>query len=167
MYLWTYHIYLVLRRYYYFNHISPLHRYYYTWNHFYLLHIPLIHRYTISLDTVISYICNIITWIFRTQLYHVRTSLLYVFTGIVHLLFLYSCHVDRLSYYMDYCYIYITLFPLHDCFPLLILIFSLLDMWVVDMECVKLSVMWVQAMGVTSRISHFLFSVSRYLVSCY
>jgi len=35
-----------------------------------------------SLDTVISYICTIATWILCTQLYHVYTPLLHGFTGI-------------------------------------------------------------------------------------
>ena len=45
-------------------------------------HILPIHGYTISLDTVISYICIIATWILCTQLYHVHTSLLHRFTSI-------------------------------------------------------------------------------------
>jgi len=60
----------------------------------------------------------------------------------------------------------IPVFPLHDCFPLRILIFSLLDMGAVDMRCVELGAMWVHAMGATSRIPRLLFFlVSRYLVS--
>ena len=56
---------------------------------------------------------------------------------------------------------------LNDCFSLLILIFSLLDMWAVDMGCVRLSATWIQATGVTSRIAISCFPISCYLVSCY
>ena len=78
----------------------------------------------------------------------------------MHWLFLLSCRMGHYSYYMNYCYMYIHTFPLHDCF-------SLLDMWVVDMRCVELSTTWIQAMGVTSRIPHLLFSIFCYLVLCY
>jgi len=72
---------------------------------------------------------------------------------------------------------YIYVFPLHDCFSLLILIFSLLDTSVVDMRCVELSATWIQATGplLESHISHFpflvifLYAVNRadVLLSCY
>ena len=58
-----------------------------------------------------------------------------------------------------------SVFLLHDYFSLLI--FPLLDTWVIDMWCVKLSATWIQATGTTSRIPHLLFPVSRYLVICY
>ena len=137
--LWTYPL---SHRYYYFNHISPLHRYYYTWHHWCLLHVSLIHEYTNSLDTVI-----IVTWMLCTQLimfvYHCYMySLAYM-----HVLFLYSCHMNHRSYYMYYCCMYIHVFLLHDYFPLLILLFLLLDIWAVDMCCME------------SHISCFLFSV--------
>jgi len=85
----------------------------------------------------------------------------------MHVLFLYSCHMVHRLYYMYSCCMYIPIFLLRDCFPLLILIFPLLDMWAVDMRCVKLSATWIQDTGVTSRIPHLLFPVSRYLVICY
>jgi len=37
----------------------------------------------------------------------------------------------------------IHVFPLHDCFSLLILILLLRDMSVVDMPCVELSATWI------------------------
>ena len=46
------------------------------------IHVPLIHRYIIFLNTVISYICIIATLKLCTQLYHAHTSLLYRFTSI-------------------------------------------------------------------------------------
>jgi len=48
----------------------------------FLIHVSLIYGYTILLDTVISYIYIIATWILCIQLYHVHTSLLHRFTGI-------------------------------------------------------------------------------------
>ena len=80
---------------------------------------------------------------------------------------LYSCRVYHRSYYMDYCYMYIPVIPLHDCFPLLILIFLLLDMWLIDTRCVRISATWIQATGAISRIPHLLYIVSRSLVSWY
>jgi len=70
----------------------------------FLIHVPPIYRYTNSLDTVISYIGIIIIWILGTQLYHVHTSLLHMFTApvYIHVLCLYSCHMDHRSYYMYY-----------------------------------------------------------------
>ena len=95
-----------------------------------------------------------------TQLYHIYTSLLHM-----RVLFLCSCHMDHHSYCMSYCCMYIPVFLLHDCFPLLICL--LLDTWAVDMRCVKLSATWISATGATSRIPHLLYIVSRYLVSWY
>ena len=88
----------------------------------------------------------------------------YVYTSLLHMhvLFLYSCLMEHRSYCMQ-----IHVFLLHDCFTLLILIFPLLDMWAVDMWCVKLSATWIQATWATSRISHILFPVFHYLISCY
>jgi len=58
--------------------------------------------------------------------------------------------------------------PVTWLFPVtIILIFPLLDMWAVDIRCVKLSATWIQATGATSKIPHLLFPVFRYLVSCY
>ena len=54
---------------------------------------------------------------------------------------------------------YWSCFSLHDYFSLLILIILLLDMWAIDMRCVKLSAMWIQATRATSKISHLLFPV--------
>ena len=85
----------------------------------------------------------------------------------MHRLSLYSCCMDHCLYYMNYCYMDISVFSLHDCFPLLILIISLLDMWVVDLQRVKLSATWIQATRTTSRIPHLLFPISCYLVSYY
>ena len=43
---------------------------------------PQIHRFTVLLDTMISYICTIATWIICTQLFHIHTPLLHRFTSI-------------------------------------------------------------------------------------
>ena len=96
------------------------------------IHEPLIRRYTITLDIVTRILC--------TLLFHVLTSPLHIFTGI-HAINYFCIPVAWIhcSYYMDYCYMNIPVFLLHDCFPLLILILMLLDMSVVDMRCVKLS----------------------------
>ena len=59
---------------------------------------------------------------------------------------MYSCCMD---YGLYYCYMDIPLFPLHDCIPVMILIFPLLDTSAVDMRCVELSATWIQAMAVT------------------
>ena len=100
------------------------------------------------------------TWILGTQLYHVYTSLLHL-----HVWFLYSCYMDHRSYCMSYYCMYIHVFLLNDCFPLLM--FLLLDIWAVDMRCVELSATWIQATGATSKIQHLLIPASRYLVICY
>ena len=69
---------------------------------------------------------------------------------------------------MDYCNMSISsCIPVTWLFPVLRLIFPLLDMWAIDMRCVELSATWIQATGATSRIPHLLFPVSRYRVSCY
>ena len=92
----------------------------------------------------------------------------------MHWLHLYFCCMEHFLYY---CYMDNPVFPLHDCFPLLILIFLLLDMWTVDMRCVKLSVTWIQATGspLEFHISCFPFSIilfhainrAHVLLSCY
>ena len=77
----------------------------------FLIHVPLVHGYTNSQNTVNSYIVIIVTWMLGTQLYHVYTSLLHM-----HILFLYSCHMDHRSYCISYCCMYIPVFLLYDCF---------------------------------------------------
>jgi len=83
----------------------------------FLIHVPPIYRYTNSLDTVISYIGIIIIWILGTQLYHVHTSLLHMFTAPVymHVLCLYSCHMDHRSYYKYYC----AMLSLYSCYMII------------------------------------------------
>ena len=62
----------------------------------------------------------------------------YIYSPVyMHLLFLYSYHMDHGSYYMYYCCMYIPVLPLHDRFSLLILIFLLLELWAIDMRCVE------------------------------
>ena len=93
----------------------------------------------------------------------------------MHWLSLYSCCMDHCLYYMNYCYMDIPIFSLHDCFSLLILIFSLLYMWAVDIRCVDLSATWNKATEATSRIPHLPFLIILYhaitrahvLLSCY
>ena len=79
------------------------------------IYVPLVHGYTNSRNTAFHIIVIIVTWMLGTQLCHGYTSLLHM-----HVLFLYSCHMDHCLYCM-----YIQVFLLHDCFPLLI--FPLLD----------------------------------------
>jgi len=72
---------------------------------------------------------------------------------------------------------HIHVFPLHDYFTLLILIFPLLDMWAVDMRCVEPGAMWAMPRGspLESHISYFSFPVillyainrAQALLSCY
>ena len=64
---------------------------------------------------------------------------------------LYSHYIELCSCYMDYSYMSMPVFSLHDYFPLLILIFPLLDTWAVDM----------------CGIPHLLFLICCYLVLCY
>jgi len=86
----------------------------------------------------------------------------WIFTGIRALIiYIYSCSMYFLHVIM-----------LHDCFLLLLLIFSLLiflllDMSVVDTRCMKLSATLSTATGATSRIPHLLYIVSHYLISWY
>jgi len=124
-------------------HVSPLHRYYYTWHYYFLF---MSHWYTDTLFHWIPlfwYICIIATWILCTQLYHVHTSLLHRFTGIHALIVSVFLSHGSLSILHELLHMYILVFPLHDCFPLKILIFSLLDMNTVDMRCRGLSAMWI------------------------
>jgi len=122
---------------------------------------PLTYECTISLNDVISYICIIVTQIVCTRLYHLHTSQLHRSLVYMCWLFLYSCCMDHCSYYMDYWYMDIPVFPLYDCFPLLILIFLLLNMWAVDIWCVELSATWIKTMRppLESHIFCFLFPV--------
>ena len=64
------------------------------------------HRYTSLLDTVISYIDIIVTWMLDTLLSRVHTSLLHMLTTRVymHVLFLSYCHMTHRAYYTDYCF---------------------------------------------------------------
>ena len=157
MYLWTHHTYPVEHRYYYFNHISPLHRYDYTWHHLCLLHASLIHRYTISLELSLHIFVTSFPG-YATHSYFMFLHHCYIDSLVyMHWLSMYSCCIDHGLYYW---YMDIPVFPLHDCFPLL-------DMWTVDTWCVELSATWIKVTGATSRISHLSFLVSRYLISCY
>ena len=86
----------------------------------FFVHVPLIHGYTISQDTVISYICIIATWMLCTQLYHVHTSLLHRFTDIHVLIvsvFLFHGSLFILHGLLLHGYYYISvtwLFPVTD-----------------------------------------------------
>ena len=158
---WTWYITL------YTDHCYYMYSWYTDMFHGLLLHIyvPLVHGYTHSRNTAFYIIVIIVTWMLGTQLCHVYTSLFRMY-----ILFLYSCHMDHCLYCM-----YIQVFLLHDCFPLLI--FPLLDTWAADMRCVELSATWIQATGATSRIPHLLFPFpvilfyainrTQVLLSCY
>ena len=75
----------------------------------------------------------------------------------MHWLSMYSCRMDH---GLNYCYMYIPVFPLHDCILILILIFPLLDTWAVDMRC-------VESTSIISRFSLSYFMLSTELMSCY
>ena len=117
------------------------------------------------------YTDTLIYWIllhgYFVRYYSMFIPLLHRFTGIHALIVSIFLLHGSLYILHDLLLMDIPVFPLHDYFPLLILIFSLLDMSVVDMWCVELSATWIQATGATSRISHLLFPVYRYLVLCY
>ena len=81
------------------------------------VHIPLIHGYTILLDTIISYICIAATRILCTQLFYVLLTLLHRFTCIyvliiyvfllhesLFLLYGYSCILITWLYSVKYVY---------------------------------------------------------------
>jgi len=71
----------------------------------------------------------------------------------------------------------IPVFLLYDCFPLLILLFLLLDMSAIDMRCVELSATWIEATGppLESHIYCFPFPIilfsainrTQVMLSCY
>ena len=75
----------------------------------------------------------------------------------MHWLSMYSYCINHGLYY---CYLDIFVFPLHDCFPLLILISPLLNMWAVDMRCVESHIY-------CSRFPLSCFMLSTELRSCY
>ena len=130
-----------------------------------LLHVTLTIAITCISDTQICYMdyCY-------TNMLHGYTNMLHGYTDMIH-------RYTDIHWYTCIDYIYVFLYflpviPLHDCFPLLLLIFSLLiisllDMSVVDTRCVELSATGISATGATSRIPHLLYIVSRYLVLCY
>jgi len=125
-------------------------------------------------DTEIRYYTGYRYMVLCAQLLHVLTSLLHRLTDI---------HALVVSVFLLYGSLFILLLheysciPLHDCFPLLISIFSLLVMWVVDMWCVELSATWIQATGppLQSHTSYFPFPIilfhaikrAHVLLSCY
>ena len=115
----------------------------YTWHHYFsfmshwytdtLFHwIPSFHIFVSSLHG-----CSVHSYIMFIHHYNIDL-LVYM-----RCLFLYSYCMDHCSYYMDYYYMYILVFPLHECFLLLILILMLLDLSVVDMRCVELGATWI------------------------
>ena len=113
--LWTYYTYPVSHRYYYFNHLSPLHRYYYTWHHLCLLHIPLIHGYANSLDTIIIVTCSVhsiscsyitftcIHWYTCMYCFYILVIWITVHSTsiIVACIFLYSCYMIVSRFFID------------------------------------------------------------------
>ena len=131
------------------------------------VHVPMIHEYAIPLDTVISYICIPSTQILCTQLFYVLKTL-HSFTCLYALI---------VSVFL----LYGSLFLLHGYSRISVtginMTLLLLDMSVVDIRCVKLSVMRILATRTTSRIPHLLFVtsiiphllflISRYLISWY
>ena len=132
-----------------FHVISPLHRYqdsrhdYYMFvNYWYadtLLHgIPL-YGYSVH---VLHY-CYVYSPVYMHWL---SMCSCYMDHGLYYSwIFLYSRYIDHCLCHMDYCYMSSSsCIPVTWLFPVLILIFPLLDTWVVDMRCVKLSVAWVQ-----------------------
>jgi len=95
-----------------------------------------------------------------------------------HIIVTHACMVSLFLFYVSPFILHVLLLhaysciPVTYCFPLLLLIFlllifSLLDMSVVDTRCVELSATWISTTRATSRISHLLYIVSRYLVAWY
>ena len=126
-----------------------------------------LHGHCSSLDMVLHVtLTTVITCMSDTQIWYrdyCYTNMLHVYTDRIHGYSLVYMHC-LFIYILAPC-IFLPIIPLHDRFPLLLLIFSLLDMSVVDTQCVELSAKWISATGSTSRIPHLLYIVSRYLVS--
>ena len=130
--------------------------------------VPTLHGYSRTRDTVIAH-GYMFYW----------TLLLHVIADIWHG----SCIVHRLTGIHALIVIFLScgspfllhglLLHVHSChpvtwlFPLLVLIFSLLNIWAIDTWCVKLSDMWIQATMAASRISRLLYIVFRSLISWY
>jgi len=120
---------------------------------YFLIHVPRIYRYTNSLDTVISYIGIIVTWMLDTQLYHVHISLLHIFTGI---------HALIVSIFLSYgspYILHVLLLHVSSCIPVTWL-FPVID---IDILIIRYMSCWYAM----CRIPHLLYIVSRYLVSWY
>ena len=83
-----------------------------------------------------------------------------------HITVTHACMVSLFLSYGSPCILHVLLFHvipvflLYDCFPLLILIFPLLDTWAVDMRCVKSHIY-------CSRFLLSCFMLSTELRSCY
>jgi len=156
--------------------LCMLHSYIDTENHY------IITTYSWTTDTRICYYTA--TWLGYTQLLHVLIPL--DPSAYMHWLSMYSCLNGPWFILVLHSYSWIPVIlnivsvtciivtrvvhPVilfNGYFPLLILIFPLLDMSAVDMRCVELSATWIQATGATSRIPHLLFPISRYIVLCY
>jgi len=158
-------------------HVSLLHRYWDSW-HYYCMFVN--HWYTETL----------LRWMplhgYSVHSYFMFLHHYYIDTPVVmHWSSMYSCYMDHGLHYCSWIFLYSLYIEHYLCtmnycymrnpscilvtwlFPVLILIFSLLDMSVVDTQCVKLSATWISATGATSRIPHLLYIVSRYLVSWY
>jgi len=105
---------------------------YYTWRTSLHILISSLHGFSIHNHLMFSHHCY--TWhLYSMFMTHCSMySLVYM-----HCLLLYSCHRDHRSYCMySYC-MYLPVFSVHEYFPLLILIFPLLDMRAVDMWYVE------------------------------
>jgi len=117
---------------------------------YFLIYASPIYRYTNSLDTVISSIGIIVTWILYAQLFHVFTPLLYSLTGL-HVLIIYVFMLHR-SWF-------ILLLHGYSCRP----VTWLFPVTAIDIPVTGYMRCWY-AMG---GIPHLLFFVSRYPVLCY
>jgi len=104
-------------------HVSPLYSYCYTWHYYFLF---MSHWYT---DTLFHWIPWFHIFVPSLHGYSVHSYIMFIhycyMDSPVYMrwLFLYSCCMDHYSYYMDYYSIEIPVFPLHDYFLLLILIY--------------------------------------------
>jgi len=147
--------------------------------HCYLMYMYHCYTDTITHDTI--YVFFTLHWYMNTPFHYILSVHIFVsslprYSMHNYFMFLLHCYIDS-SVYMYWlsmysccidhclydCYMDIHVFPLHDYFPLLILKFTLLYRWVVDMRCVE------------SHIYCFLFPVflfyainrAHVLLSCY
>jgi len=132
MYLWHCNIDILTYRTLSFHvHISPSHKYCYIWHYYFVI---IHHQYT---DTLLHWRSPFHIVVSSLREYYVHNYFMFLhhcyIDSLVYMywLFLYSHCMDHRSYYMDYYYMDILVFLLHDYFLLLISIwYSCYWIWV-------------------------------------